>query len=186
MRKNFGAKPYLYPQPVFIIATYSEDGTANAMNAAWGGINESTQIAMCLSSGHKTVKNILKRGAFTVSMADVAHVVECDYVGIVSANNVPDKLQKAGFHTTKAEFVDAPIINELPMTLECKLISYDEKTCHLIGEIINVSADESILGENGKIDPAKLEPITFDPVNNDYLKLGEKVGNAFKDGLKLK
>lgn len=186
MRKNFGAKPYTYPQPVFIIATYGEDGTADAMNAAWGGISESTQISMCLSAGHKTVKNILDRGAFTVSMADVAHVVECDYVGIVSANNVPDKLEKAGFHTTKAEFVDAPIIDELPMTLECNLISYDEESCRLIGEIVNVSADESILGENGKIDPAKLEPITFDPVNNVYLKLGEKVGNAFKDGLKLK
>ncbi len=186
MRKNFGAKPYLYPQPVFIIATYGEDGVANAMNAAWGGISETTQITMCLSPGHKTVKNILARGAFTVSMADAAHVVECDYVGIVSGNKVPDKVERAGFHTTKAEFVDAPIIDELPMALECKLISYDEESCSLVGEIINVSAEERILDANGKIDPSKLEPITFDPVNNAYLKLGEKVGNAFKDGVKLK
>lgn len=186
MRKNFGAKPYCYPQPVFIIATYSEDGTADAMNAAWGGISENTEISMCLTASHKTVQNILARGAFTVSMADVAHMVECDYVGIVSANDVPNKLEKAGFHTTKAEFVDAPIIDELPMTLECTLISYDKESCRLVGEIVNVSADERILGENGKIDPAKLEPITFDPVNNAYLRLGEKVGNAFKDGAKLK
>lgn len=186
MRKNFGAKPYAYPQPVFIVATYGEDGTPDAMNAAWGGISESTQISMCLSAGHKTVKNILARGAFTVSMADVAHMVACDYVGIVSANSVPNKLEKAGFHTAKAEFVDAPIIEELPMTLECTLVSYEEESCRLIGEIVNVSADERILGENGAIDPAKLEPITFDPVNNVYLKLGEKVGNAFKDGAKLK
>jgi flavin reductase (DIM6/NTAB) family NADH-FMN oxidoreductase RutF len=186
LRKNFGAKPYTYPQPVLIIASYDENGTADAMNAAWGGISESTEISMCLSAGHKTVKNILARQAFTVSMADAAHVVECDYVGIVSANDVPDKLAKAGFHTTKSEFVDAPLIDELPMVLECRLISYDEESCRLVGEIVNVSADERILNANGKIDPDKLEPITFDPVNNTYLKLGEKVGNAFKDGMKLK
>ena len=186
MRKNFGAKPYTYPQPVLIIASYDENGTADAMNAACGGISESTEISMCLSAGHKTVKNILARQAFTVSMADAAHVVECDYVGIVSANDVPDKLAKAGFHTTKSEFVDAPLIDELPMVLECRLISYDEESCRLVGEIVNVSADERILNANGKIDPDKLEPITFDPVNNTYLKLGEKVGNAFKDGMKLK
>lgn len=186
MRKNFGAKPYTYPQPVFIIATYGEDGVADAMNAAWGGISDDTQISMCLSAGHKTVKNILARKAFTVSMADAAHVAACDYVGIESGNNVPNKMDKAGFHTSKAEFVDAPIIDELAMSLECKLISYDEKSCRLVGEIINVSADESVLDENGKISPDKLQPIVFDPVNNAYLKLGEKVGNAFKDGFNLK
>ena len=186
MRKNFGAKPYTYPQPVLIIASYDETGTADAMNAAWGGISDDTQISMCLSPGHKTVKNILNRKAFTVSMADAAHVTECDYVGIVSANDVPDKLSRAGFHTTKSEFVDAPLIDELPMALECRLVSYDEDSCRMVGEIVNVSADERILGENGKIDPVKLQPITFDPVNNAYLKLGEKVGNAFKDGVKLK
>ena len=186
MRKNFGAKPYTYPQPVLIIAAYDENGTPDAMNAAWGGISDDTQISMCLSAGHKTVKNIQARKAFTVSMADAAHVVACDYVGIVSGNKVPDKYEKAGFHATKSEFVDAPLIDELPMTLECTLVSYDPETCRLVGEIVNVSADERILDENGKIDPVKLEPITFDPVNNAYLKLGEKVGNAFKDGMQLK
>ena len=186
MRKNFGAKPYLYPQPVFIIATYDENGNADAMNAAWGGISESNQISMCLSAGHKTVKNILIKKAFPVSMADVKHVVACDYVGIESGNTAPDKLKKAGFHTTKSEFVDAPVITELPMAVECKLLSYDPETCRLVGEIINVSAEESVLDENGKIDPKKLQPITFDPVNNAYLALGEKVGNAFQDGTALK
>ena len=186
MRKNFGAKPYTYPQPVLIIASYDENGTPDAMNAAWGGISDDTQISMCLSAGHKTVKNILKRKAFTVSMADAANVAACDYVGIVSANAVPDKLEKAGFHTTRSEFVDAPLIDELPMALECRLVSYDEESCRMVGEIVNVSAEESILDENGKIDPGKLQPITFDPVNNAYLKLGEKVGNAFRDGLALK
>lgn len=186
MRKNFGAKPFMYPQPVLIIATYGEDGTPDAMNAAWGGIADTTRISICLASEHKTVKNILARKAFTVSMADEDHVVECDYVGIVSANDVPDKLEKAGFHTTKSQFVDAPLIDELSMALECTLVDYDEETGLLIGEIVNVSAEEKVLGENGRIDPAKLRPITFDPVNGAYLKLGEKAGDAFKDGKKLK
>ena len=147
MRKNFGAKPYTYPQPVLIIASYDENGTPDAMNAAWGGISDDTQISMCLSAGHKTVKNILKRKAFTVSMADAAHVAACDYVGIVSANAVPDKLEKAGFHTTRSEFVDAPLIDELPMALECRLVSYDEESCRMIGEIVNVSAEESKTGD---------------------------------------
>lgn len=186
MRKNFGAKPWTYPQPVFIIASYDEEGRADAMNAAWGGISDDTQISLCLSAEHKTVKNIQARGAFTVSMSDAAHVIACDYVGIVSGNDVPDKLEKAGFHTTKSQFVDAPLIDELPMAVECRLISYDPETCRMVGEIVNVCADESILDERGKIDPDRLQPIVFDPVNNAYRKLGEKAGYAFRDGLQLK
>lgn len=186
MRKNFGAKPYTYPQPVLIIGSYGENGVPDAMNAAWGGISDDTQISMCLSAGHKTVKNILARKAFTVSMADVDHLVACDYVGIVSGNSVPDKFERAGFHATKSELVDAPLIDELPMTLECRLVSYDADSGCLVGEIINVSAEERILGQDGKIDPAKLRPITFDPVNNAYLVIGEKVGTAFQDGKKLR
>ena len=186
MRKNFGAKPYTYPQPVFIIATYGEDGIPDAMNAAWGGISEANEISMCLSAGHKTVKNILARKAFTVSMADAAHVVECDYVGVVSGNDVPDKLEKAGFHTSKSEFVDAPLIDELAMAVECRLISYDPESCRLVGEIVNVSVDESVLTADGRVDVTKLAPIVFDPMNSTYHQLGEKVGNAFKDGLQLK
>ncbi len=185
MRKNFGAKPLVYPQPVFIIGTYDKDGTPDAMNAAWGGISESNEISMCLSAEHKTVKNMLARKAFTVSMATVDTVVACDFVGIVSGNDVPNKLEKAGFHTVKSEFVDAPIIEELPMTVECKLISYDPEKCRVLGEIINVCADESILTD-GKIDPAKLRPITYDGMNHAYYALGEKVGNAFSDGAALK
>ena len=186
MRKNFGPKPLLYPQPVFIIATYGEDGTPNAMNAAWGGISEEYQITICISAGHKTTANILSRKAFTVSMATADYVTACDYVGIVSGNKVPDKFARAGFHASKSEFVDAPLIEELPMAVECKLISYNPETCCLIGEIVNVSADESVLNETGKVDPRKLKPITFDPMNNAYLVLGEKVGNAFKDGTAMR
>lgn len=185
MRKNFGAKPILYPQPVFIIGSYDKNGVPDAMNAAWGGISESNELSICLSAGHKTVKNILERKAFTVSMATVDTVVPCDFVGMVSANDEPNKLEKAGFHTVKSAFVDAPLIEELPMAVECKLISYDPETCRMVGEIVNVCADEKVLTD-GKIDPAKLCPITYDGMNHAYYALGEKVGNAFKDGLALK
>lgn len=185
MRKNFGAKPILYPQPVFIIGSYDENGTPDAMNAAWGGISEANEISLCLSAGHKTVKNILARKAFTVSMATADTVVACDFVGLVSGNDVADKLKKAGFHTVKSEFVDAPVIEELPMAVECRLISYDADTCRMVGEIINVCASECILTD-GNIDPLKLRPITYDGMNHAYYVLGEKVGNAFKDGAVLK
>jgi len=185
MRVNFGAKPAVYPQPVFIIATYNEDGTPNAMNAAWGGISEENELSMCISAGHKTAQNVLARKAFTVSMATVDYVTACDYVGIVSGNKVPDKVEKAGFHTEKSDFVDAPLIVELPMAVECRLISYDPESCRMVGEIVNVCADESVL-TNGKVDPAKLRPITFDPMNHTYLALAERVGKAFSDGNQLK
>lgn len=186
MRKNFGAKAMCYPMPVFIIGTYNADGTPNAMNAAWGGISEEQEITICVDSGHKTAENLIARKAFTVSMATAKYMAACDYVGIVSGNKVPDKFTKAGFHASKSEFVDAPLINELPMTLECEVICYDTETCHLVGRIVNVSADESVLGENGKVDSAKLQPITYDPMNHHYLVLGEKVGQAFHDGTALK
>ena len=186
MRKNFGAKPWTCPQPVFIIATYGEDGTPDAMNAAWGGISDDTQLSICLGANHKTTANILARKAFTVSMATADQLVPCDYVGIASANTVPDKLAKTGWHTTRSAFVDAPLIDELPMAVECRLVSYDPESCHLVGEIVNVSADESVLDESGKIDPDKLQPILFDPIHNAYRKLGEKAGNAFRDGAALR
>ena len=186
MRKNFGPKSMCYPMPVYIIATYNADGTPNAMNAAWGGISEEAEISICVDSGHKTAKNILERKAFTVSMATADQMAGCDYVGIVSGNKDPEKFAKAGFHATRSEFVDAPLIDELPMALECELISYDPESCRLVGKIINVCAEESVLGENGMVDVAKLRPITYDPMNHHYLVLGEKVGRAFHDGLQYK
>ena len=186
MRRNFGAKPWTYPQPVFILAAYGADGTPNAMNAAWGGISDDRELSLCVSAGHKTTADILARKAFTVSMATAEQVVACDYVGVESGNQVPNKLEKAGWHTTRSEFVDAPLIDELPMAVECRLVSYDPESCRLVGEIVNVSADELVLGPDGKIDPDKLQPITFDPIHSAYRKLGEKVGDAFRDGLKLK
>lgn len=186
MRKNFGVKTWLYPMPVFIVAAYDNDGNPNAMNAAWGGIYTDNMIGICLSEDHKTTQNILATRAFTVSMATAEQVIACDYVGIVSGNKEPDKFAKAGFHATKSEFVNAPIIDELPMTVECELVSYDTETCFMVGKIVNVSADEKILNENGKIDLSKLRPITYDPCDHNYIELGAKAGNAFSDGKTLK
>ena len=186
MRKNFGAKEMCYPMPVFIIGTYNEDGTPNAMNAAWGGVTEEAQLTICVDAEHKTAENVLARKAFTVSMGTAKTVTACDYVGIVSGNKESDKFAKAGFHATKSQFVAAPLIDELPMALECEMISYDKKSCHLVGKVINVCVDEAYLDVNGKVDVAKLQPITFDPVHHHYWVLGEKAGQAFHDGLSLK
>lgn len=184
MRKNFGAKPWSYPQPVYIIGTYDKNGLPDAMNAAWGGISEVNEISFCLAKTHKTVANIKETGAFTVSIATQEYMEACDYVGIVSGNKDKDKFEKAGFHHEKSEFVNAPIIKELPMTLECKVKSYDDNTEILKGEIVNVSIDESVLVDS-KVDVKKLKPIVFDPVNMTYWNLGEKVGKAFNDGKKI-
>ena len=186
MKINLKAKAYMYPLPVLIVGTYDENGVPNAMNAAWGTVCDTAQVVICLSAGHKTVKNLLKSGAFTVAMADSKNIVEADFVGVVSANKEPDKLQKSGWHTTKSEFVNAPIIDELPLTLECKLVSYDFDTELCVGEVVNVSAEERILDENGKVDLTKFKPICYDCDTHGYYTLGERVGNAYSDGLKLK
>lgn len=181
-RVDFGAKPYLYPMPVLIVATYDENGVPDAMNAAWGIITDMNEISISMSN-HKTTENLAKTGAFTVSMATEEFVVASDYVGIESAKKVPDKFARSGFHAEKSAHVNAPLIAELPMALECKVKSFENGI--LVGEIVNVNADESILTD-GKIDPKKLKPITYDPVNNTYIALGEVVGKAFGDGMKLK
>jgi len=183
-RKNFGPKPLSYPQPVWIIATYDENGSPDAMNAAWGGISEENELSVCLSPGHKTCKNFAVTGAFTVSMADAAHVEGCDYVGIASGNSVPDKFARAGFTATKSALVNAPIINELAVCIECRVKAYDPDTCILKGEIVNVSVDESALTD-GKVDVEKVAPICFDPFNHTYNRLGEVVGKAWGSGKKL-
>lgn len=186
MRKNFGAKPFLYPMPVLILGTYGKDGVPNAMNAAWGGITEDREITVCISADHKTTENIIARRAFTVSIATAETVTACDFFGVVSGNDVPDKVARAGFHATKAKFVDAPYFDELPMALECRLISYDAESCRLVGEIVNVSVDDAVLKEDRRVDPALLRPIAYDPMNHTYLELGAAVGRAFCDGLALK
>ncbi len=181
-RVNYGAKPLMYPQPVLIIGTYDKDGNPNAMNAAWGITTDYREITISLSE-HKTTENLAVTGAFTVSFATEDTVVASDYVGIESGRKVPNKFEKSGFHATKSEFVNAPLIDELPVAMECTVKSFEDGI--LIGEIVNVSADESVVVD-GKVDLSKFKPIAFDPFNNAYIGLGEKVGNAFKDGMALK
>lgn len=188
MRKNLGANPYVYPQPVLIVASYGEDGTADAMNVAYGGIVNSNRIQINIGVRHKTSDNIKLRNAFTVGIADEKNLVAADYVGIVSGHDVSDKLAKSGFHIVKSEFVDAPVIEELPITLECRVeeINQYDKTLRIVAEIVNVSVDEEILNEDGKIDPEKLNAISYDPANRTYLRVGGKAGTAFSDGNQLK
>lgn len=183
-RKNFGAQPFLFPQPVLIIATYDENGKANAMNAAWGGIVGMDEIIIDLAH-HKTTDNLLKTRAFTVSAADVEHMVACDYVGIVSGAKESNKMEKAGFTTTKSAFVNAPVINELPVTLECELVEVIGGSKYL-GKIVNFSVDERVLGDDGEISMDKFKPITYETVHRTYYDLGKQVGVAFHDGAKLK
>lgn len=185
MRKDFGSKAWSYPQPVLIIGTYDEEGRPDAMNAAWGGIYDDDKFILCLSKGHKTTKNINALKAFTVSFATEKQMVACDYVGITSGNSVPDKVQKAGFTVTKSNHVNAPLFNELPMAIECELVRIDDDE-HIIGRIVNVSVDESVLGADGQPDVTLLKPISFDPVRAGYLATGERVGDAFKAGRALK
>lgn len=168
--------------PVLILGTYDENGVPNAMNAAFGGISDFSEVFVSLSE-HKTTKNFMATGAFTVSIATEDTVAACDYVGIESADKVPDKFARAGFHAVKSKLVNAPIIEELPLCLECRVKSFENGI--LLGEIVNVNADESILTD-GKIDPAKLKPICFDAANNTYLAMGKVAGKAFADGLALK
>ncbi len=183
MRKDFGAKPFLFPQPVMIIGTYDENGKANAMNAAWGGIVGMDEIVVDLGS-HKTTDNLMKTKAFTVSIADAEHMLACDYVGIVSGHKEPRKMEKAGFTTEKSKFVNAPVILELPLVLECELIKVEDGS-KFFGRIVNVNADEKILGSDGQIDLGRFSPIIYDTVHYGYYALGKRVGTAFQDGKKL-
>ena len=185
MRKDFGVNPWFYPLPVLIIGTYDESGKPDAMNAAWGGLYDANLVELCLSAGHKTTKNITLKKAFTVSFADAENVAACDYVGIVSGNNTPDKIERSGLTVEKSAHVDAPLFTQLPLTLECKYVRTTEEG-NIIGEIVNISADERILGADGKIDMSKFRPIAYEPVHNGYHVLGEQVGTAFSDGMKLK
>ena len=181
MRKNFGSKTWLYPMPVLIVAAYDEQGVPNAMNAAWGGIYTDNTIGICLAEEHKTTRNILATKVFTVSVATVQHLAACDYLGLVSGDKVPNKLLRTGFHIVASPTVHAPLIEELPMTLECEMVSYDLESNHLVARIVNISADEAILTD-GKIDITKLRPITYDSVSHQYYEITTPVGKAFGAG----
>lgn len=173
--------------PVLMVASYNEDGSVNVMNAAWGTMQERGTVALNLTETHKTVKNIKVKGAFTVSIADVAHVVEADYFGVESGNKVANKFENSGLTASKAEKVDAPVINEFPLCLECEFIEYQnsEYGCGVIGKVVNITADESVMNGD-KIDMSLVNAIAFDPYTHGYYRVSERVGEAFKDGLHLK
>jgi flavin reductase (DIM6/NTAB) family NADH-FMN oxidoreductase RutF len=187
MRTKLNVTEGVYPMPVLMVATYNEEGSVNVMNAAWGTMQERGTVALNLTESHKTVQNIKARGAFTVSIADAAHVTEADYFGVESGNKVPDKFARSGLTASRAETVDAPVINELPLCLECEFIEYqsNEYGCGVIGRVVNVTADERVM-VNGKPDMSLVNAIAFDPYTHGYYKVAGRVGDAFKDGLKLK
>lgn len=170
MRKNFGAKPWTYPQPVFILAAYDENGTPNAMNAAWGGISEDKELSMYISEGHKTTANILARKAFTVSMATADQMVACDYVGIESGNQVSDKVAKAGWHTTKSEFVEVHFMGPNPNAI------YPNEKIKQVVYIKNVITRPNIIvGEYTYYDDINGAEKFEDHVSHHYEFLGDKL-----------
>lgn len=173
--------------PVLMVATYNEDGSVNVMNAAWGTMQDRNVVALNLTKTHKTVENIKRRGAFTISIADSKHVKEADYFGVVSGNEEAHKFEKSGLTSEKSSLVDAPIINEFPICLECEFVEYQNNTygVGVIGKVVNITADESVMVGN-KVDISKVDAIAFDPYTLGYYRVVERVGNAFKDGLKLK
>ena len=187
MRERLKITEGIFPMPVLMVATYNEDGSVNVMNAAWGTMQARDTVALNLTESHKTVTNIKARGAFTVGIADAAHVVEADYFGVESGNKVTDKFARSGLTASKAETVDAPVINEFPLCLECEFIEYqtNEFGCGVIGKVVNVTADQSVM-EDGKLNMSLVGAIAFDPYTHGYYKVTERVGDAFKDGLALR
>ncbi len=187
MRKNIKTTEAIFPMPVLMVATYNEDGSVDVMNAAWGTMQARDHVILNLTESHKTVKNIKARKAFTVSIADAAHMVEADYFGVVSGNDTEDKFKKSGLTAVKSERVDAPIIVEFPLCMECEFVEYQDGDygCGVVGRVIGTTAVESVM-DGDKVDITKVAAISFDPYTHGYYKVTERVGNAFKDGLALK
>ena len=187
MKKDLGVNPYLFPMPTLMINTYNEDNTVDSMMMAWGGVCAGNMVALNLEREHKTCANLKNRKAFTISVPDVAHLKEADFLGIASANKMPDKFARSGLHAEKSEKADAPIVTEFPLTVECKVVSMEEINgdYHVLGEIVGVLAEESVLDEKGKVDAAKLNAFVFDQFRNGYYAIGEKVGQAWHSGAGL-
>ena len=187
MRKNLGSQPAVFPMPVLMVASYDENGTVQVMNAAWGMICDMDKIALFIDEDHATTRAIRQTGAFTVSIADKDHMDVADYYGIATGNKMPDKFERSGYHAEKSTYVNAPVITEFPVTLECELaeITQTENLHAVVGRIVNVSADEKVLSENGKIDPMKLNALIFDQFQHGYYVATQKVGKAWNAGAGL-
>lgn len=187
MKKSLGVKPYLFPMPVLMIATYDEEGTVDVMNMAWGGVCAENMVALNISEDHKTAKNIKAKQAFTISIADIDHMEAADFFGIASGNKMPDKFARSGLHAVRSENVDAPVVEEFPVTLECRVreLQHLGEEFRVVGEIVNVLVDEKVLDDKGKVDPTKLNAFVFDQFQNGYYTIGEKVGQAWHAGAGL-
>lgn len=170
-----------------MIATYGDDNVVDVMNMAWGGICAENMVSLNIDEDHKTSENIIKRGAFTLSIAGIPHIEAADFFGIASGNKMPDKFERSGLSAVKSEKVDAPIVQEFPLTLECRVIEDKMEVYghHIIGEIVGVLADEAVLDEKGKVDAAKLNAFVFDQFRSGYYAIGEKVGQAWHTGAPL-
>lgn len=187
MKKDLGVKPYIFPMPVLMISTYNGDGTVDVMNMAWGGVCATNMVALNIDEDHKTSENIKKRGAFTLSIADIPHIEAADFFGIASGNKMADKFERSGLHAVKSEKVDAPVVEEFPLTLECRVAECQNTTYgfRVLGEILGVLAEESVLDEKGRVDPTKLNAFLFDQFQSGYYAIGGKVGQAWNTGAKL-
>ena len=187
MKKDLGVIPAVYPMPVLMIAAYDENGNVNVMNAAWGMTCDTDKIALFIDEDHKTTKNIRQSKAFTVSVADRAHMAEADFFGIATGNKMPDKFARTGFHAVKSAHVNAPVIDEFPLVMECELaeIVQTENLHAVVGKVVNVGAEESVLDEKGKVDAEKLQALTFDQFRNGYYVTGEQAGRAWNAGKDL-
>ena len=182
MKKDLGVKPYTFPMPVLMIATYGENDKVDVMNMAWGGVCASNMVALNIDEDHKTTQNIKERMAFTLSVADIDHLEESDFFGIASGNKMEDKFERTGMHAVRSDKVDAPVIEEYPLTLECKVVALESTVYgfRVLGEIVNVLADEK-----GRVDPTRLNAFIFDQCQSGYYKVGEKVGQAWKSGTRF-
>ncbi len=186
MKKDLGVQPYLFPMPVLMIATYNPDGSTDVMNMAWGGICDQDKVALNLSPDHRTAKNLEVRRAFTISVADLPHLEEADFFGTASANTMENKFQRSGLHSVASTRVDAPVVEEFPLTLECKVLEIQrDDGFRVVGQIVNVLADESVLDQDGKVDPQRLNAFVFDQFQSGYYAIGPKVGQAWSSGRKF-
>lgn len=187
MKKDLGTHPYLFPMPVLMIATYGDNDKVDVMNMAWGGICAQNMVALNIDAKHKTTANINARKAFTLSIADIPHLAESDFFGIASGNKMEDKFERTGMHAVKSEKVDAPVVEEYPLTLECEVVEMGQTVSgfRVVGKIVGVLAEESVLDENGKVNPLKLNAFVYDEFQMGYYSLGEKIGQAWKSGAGL-
>jgi flavin reductase (DIM6/NTAB) family NADH-FMN oxidoreductase RutF len=187
MLKNLGVKPFVFPMPVLMISTYGENDKVDVMNMAWGGICAENMVALNIDEDHKTSENIKNRKAFTLSVADIPHLKEADFFGIATGNKMTDKFERSGLTAVRSENVDAPVVTDFPLTLECKVVECQNTVYgfRVLGEIVNVLADETVLDEKGKVDPTKLNAFVFDQFQNGYYAIGEKVGQAWNSGAGL-